>query len=301
MMQAITFQRLNIFLAVCQQGSFNKAADILFMSQAAVSQHMQTFEVAVGNKLFVRSPRGVSLTPAGQTLQRYAQQILPLVAEAEKAVINVAELKDQSLHIGATPGLGVYVIPQLLGRFQSAYPNINVSTHTALTVESIKQVLARRYDFGFVEGHLNDLDLEEISWLDLTPIHYVLVVHPEHRWAEAKSISPDELTAEPFLNRQPTSRSRRWMESELAAHGVTLTNSGAELDAPGAIKYSLFSQLGVSILPDYSVQRELDRGELVQVEIKGVDLVRLIKLIWAKSRILSPVQQTFLDLNKGIA
>ncbi len=266
------------------------------MSQAAVSQHMQTFEAAVGNKLFIRSPRGVSLTPSGKTLQAYAEQILPLVAEAERAVINVAELKDESLQIGATPGLSVYVIPQLLSQFQTDFPNINLSMHTSLTTESIEKVLTRRYDFGFVEGHLNDLDLEEVSAIDLAPIRYVLLVSPEHRWAGRPSIKPSELSAEPFLFRLPTSRSRRWMELELAKSGVEVNNPVAELDSPGAIKYSLFSQLGVSILPDYSVNRELDRGELVKLDIEGVDLVRPIKLIRQKDRILGPVQQAFLDM-----
>lgn len=295
-MNAITFQRLNIFLTVCQQGSFNKAAELLFMSQAAVSQHMQTFEAAVGNKLFIRSPRGVSLTPSGKTLKTYAEQILPLVAEAERAVINVAELKDESLQIGATPGLSVYVIPQMLSQFQTAYPNINLSMHTSLVTESIEKVLSRQYDFGFVEGHLNDLDLEEVIAVDLDPIQYVLLVSPEHRWAKQKQIQPRELAVEPFLFRLPTSRSRRWMVLELSKLGVSIDNPVAELDSPGAIKYSLFSQLGVSILPDYSVKRELERGELVQVEIEGVELVRPVKLIRQKDRILGPVPQAFLDM-----
>ena len=118
-MQAITVQRLEIFLTVCQQGSFNKAADILFMSQAAVSQHMQSFEAAIGNRLFSRSARGVKPTAAGKRLEQYAKRILPLIAEAEQEIIDVANLKDQRLVIGATPGLSVYVLPQLLRQFQT--------------------------------------------------------------------------------------------------------------------------------------------------------------------------------------
>ena len=297
-MQAITIHRLQIFLAVCEQGSFNKAADILFMSQAAVSQHIQNFESAIGNRLFERSPRGVMLTPAGKRLKSYTDRIIPLVAEAENAVINVAELKDQSLQIGATPGLAVYLLPQLLRRFQTAYPNIGLSLQSSLVKESVSKVLSRHYDFGFVEGHLNDLDVTQIDWHDLEPIEYVLVVHPEHRWSSLGSIKPEALTAEPFLARQPTSRSRRWIGRSLVEKGVELTNIVAELDSPGTIKYSLFSQLGVSILPIYSIERELERGELVQVMIEGMELVRPVKLIWEKGRILGPVQQAFLEMGR---
>lgn len=297
-MQAITIHRLQIFLAVCEQRSFNKAADILFMSQAAVSQHIQNFEASIGNKLFERSPRGVTLTPAGKKLKSYAEKIISLVAEAEHAVINVAELQDQSLQIGATPGLGVYLLPQLLRRFQTAYPNIGLSLQSALVSESVSKVLSRHYDFGFVEGHLSDLDVTQIDWHDLDLIDYVLVVHPEHRWSGLGSVEAEALAAEPFLARQPTSRSRRWIERSLAEKGVELTNIVAELDSPGTIKYSLFSQLGVSILPDYSVERELERGDLIRVRIEGIELVRPVKLIWERGRILGPVQQAFLRIGR---
>ncbi|MEM8860736.1 MAG: LysR family transcriptional regulator [Chloroflexota bacterium] len=293
----ITFQRLNIFMTVCEQGSFNKAASILFMSQAAVSQHIQAFEAAIGNQLFNRSSRGVTLTEAGKTLESYANQILPLVAKAEEAIIDVTKLKDQALQIGATPGLSVYLLPQLLKAFQVTYPNINLSIQSSLILESIARVKQRKLDFGFVEGHLSDLDTQEITVHELDPIHYVLLVPPQHRWAQLSApVSPEKLKKEPFLHRQPTSRSRRWLETALSELGVTIENVAAVLDSPGAIKYSLLNQLGVSILPEYAVAREVERGELVQIKIQELDFVRPVKLIWDKNRILGPVQQAFLNL-----
>lgn len=291
----ITFQRLNIFLTVCEQGSFNKAADILLLSQAAVSQHIQAFEAAIGNKLFERTSRGVTLTKVGRTLEQYARQILPLVAEAEKAVIDITKLTDQVLQIGATPGLSVYLLPQMLRKFQTTYPNINLSLQSSLILESIERVLLRKLDFGFVEGHLSDLDMQELVVHEMAPIHYVLLVSPQHEWAKAVTpVPPDALSSEPFLHRQPTSRSRRWLETVLAEHGVKISNVAAVLDSPGAIKFSLLNQLGVSILPEYAVQGEIERGELIQIKIQGVDFVRPVKLIWAKNQILGVVQEAFL-------
>ncbi|MEM9778120.1 MAG: LysR family transcriptional regulator [Chloroflexota bacterium] len=292
----ITFQRLNIFLTVCELGSFNKAADRLVLSQAAVSQHIQAFEAAIGNQLFERTSRGVILTKVGKTLETYAQQILPLVAEAEKAVIDVTKLKDQTLQIGATPGLSVYLLPQLLGKFQATYPNINLSIQSSLILESINRIMSYKIDFGFVEGHLTDLDTQKLGLYELTPIHYVLLVPPQHRWAQsAHAIAPQELVQEPFLQRQPTSRSRRWLETALAEIDVEIKNVAAVLDSPGAIKFSLLNQMGVSIVPEYAVRGEIERGELVRIKLRGMEFVRPVKLIWAKDRILSPVQEAFVN------
>lgn len=298
-MSSLTFQRLHIFFTITQQGSFNKAAEVLYLSQAAVSQHMQGFEAAIGNTLFERSPRGVTLTPTGERLLTYAQEILPLIAEAESAIVNVAALQNETLKIGATPGLSVYRLPDLLSHFQLTYPNIGISMQSSLTTESIDKVKRRAFDFGLVEGELTDLDLTGIEWRALEPVRYLLTVYPEHPWAAAGVVSLKALAEAPFLHRQPTSRSRRWIERTLAAAGIELGNIVAEFDSPGAIKYGLFNSLGVSILPEYALARELKNGDLVRVDFAEIDFVRPVKLIWEAHRPHGPVQQAFLtDVNR---
>jgi DNA-binding transcriptional LysR family regulator len=101
----LSLYKLEIFAAVVHAGSFSAASDRLFMTQPAVSQHIQTLEASLGTTLFVRGRRGVSLTPAGESLYGYTLQILRLVAEAESAVTDVENLAEGQIQIGATPGL----------------------------------------------------------------------------------------------------------------------------------------------------------------------------------------------------
>ena len=127
-------------------------------------------------------------------------------------------------------------------------------------------------------------------------MNYLLLVHPQHQWAqETDAIPPEALRNAPFLHRQPTSRSRRWLEPALAEINVEIKNVAAVLDSPGAIKFSLLNQMGVSIVPEYAVRGEIERRELVQIQLQRIEFIRPVKLIWAKDRILSPVQEAFIN------
>ncbi len=108
----LDLHKLNIFAAVARTGSFSAAAEQLLLSQPAVSQHVHDLEAGLGTRLFERGRRGVMLTPAGAQLYDYAQAIFRLVAEAESAVTDVANLAAGQLAVGATPGVSVYLLPE---------------------------------------------------------------------------------------------------------------------------------------------------------------------------------------------
>jgi ArgP family transcriptional regulator len=119
--------QLDAFWTVVQQGGFHKAADALFITQSAVTQRVQALETALGQRLFLRSPRGVALTPAGQVLMRHCRDR----REAESAVISALAGADTGLvgrfAVASTTVAGrAWVLPTLvaLGR---AHPDLDVS------------------------------------------------------------------------------------------------------------------------------------------------------------------------------
>ncbi len=276
---SLTLRRLRIFSAVFSQGSFNKAAHALLLTQSAVSQHVQQLEQGLGVQLFERSARGVRPTEAGQLLHTHAQRVLQAVTEAEEALSQFAALPPQSLTIGASSGLATYVLPPLLQRFQAAQPQVALSLKTASTREVVALLTEGVLDFGLVAGGMDDLDRVGIGRKNLTSFNYAVTIHPNHPWATQQSVSKAQLATAPFINRQPNSRTRRWQEAVLAKHGVTLTTS-SELDSPGTIKYALLSNMGVSILPEYTVAREVARGDLIALPIESVKLSRPMMLLW---------------------
>jgi len=255
----LSLYKLEIFGTVVQVGSFSGAAQRLYMTQPAVSQHIQDLEARLGTPLFLRGRRGVTLTPAGKTLYEYTQRILQLVAEAESAVTNVQHLDSGQVTIGATPGVSVYLLPDWIGSFRALYPQLNVSIQTATTTEIANGVLEHQVDIGFVEGELETIGSKRLGSLVLRPVDLFVVVSATHPWHERERVTLDELDQQPFITRQPGSRTRAWVDDLFSQRGVQPRVVG-EFDNQEAIKRAVISNIGVSILPDYAISRETAAG-----------------------------------------
>lgn len=284
----LSLYKLEIFAAVVQAGSFSAAAQRLYMTQPAVSQHIQDLERSLGTSLFIRGRRGVTLTPSGETLYDYTQRILSLVAEAESRVTNVENLESGQISIGATPGVSVYLLPEWIQSFRERYPRLNISLQTAITTQTVIDVLEHKHDIGFVEGELDKIQRKGLGSLVLRPVKMLVVVGVNHAWATERSIPIKRLHQQAFIARQPNSRTRVWTDHILEEHAVK-PNIVGEFDNQEAIKRAVMSNMGFSILPDYAVEREQQAGTLQTLVIDDVNLERQLKLIWNDNTPFSPV------------
>lgn len=290
----ITLHKLALFRAVYEQGSFNRAAQSLYLAQSVVSQHVQDLEAALGVKLFQRTPRGIQPTAAGERLYEYAGRILDLVSEAERSIAQVQALEDRSLTVAATPGVSVYLLPRWLNQFREQHPQINVNLQTALTLDIVRDVLGGRYDLGFVEAEPSEFDEPLLGAHPVQQVTYRVVANPAHAWRGRASVTVAELLEEPFITRQPGSRARKWLEAALGEAAARL-KIVAELDSPGAIKFALLNGMGVAALPDYVIEREVARKELLSLRLEGVNLERSLLMLWSKQQPFSSVQRAFLQ------
>jgi DNA-binding transcriptional LysR family regulator len=291
----ITLHKLRLFMVVCDRGSFNQAAQELYLAQSVVSQHVQSLETALGTPLFIRSARGVQPTKAGEMLYKYAGQMLALLAEAERTIMQLNQALPQQLVIGSTPGISVYLLTAWLHQFQQMHPTVQVALQTVLTGEVVRDVLNGRYHLGLLEGDLDELDQEALGKMRLRDIEYSVIVNAQHPLAQQGTLSPQELSQQPFINRLPSSRARLWLDRIFSERGVQLRTI-AELDSPGAIKYALLNQMGVGILPDYVVEREIERGELYRLALTGLELKRPLMLVWDKRQPFNALQRAFISL-----
>lgn len=295
----ITLQKLIIFILICEQGSLNRAAQAMYLSQSAVSQHIQDLEATLGVTLLKRSPQGTQPTEAGEILLGYARQMLQLLSDAERDIMQIDHAESLHLTLAGTPGINVYILPRWLQDFQTDYAHINLSMQTGLTKEVIAGVMDTRYDFGFVEGQIDDLMQNNFGNISLYDIEYDVTVSASHPLATETLISPDQLTSYPFINRQPTSRTRRWLEHVLQQSNITLKTT-TELDSPGTIKYALLNGGGIGILPHYAIERELERGELHRLSIGGLTLTRSLQLVWNQTHSFSVTQRAFLNMLSSV-
>jgi LysR family transcriptional regulator, low CO2-responsive transcriptional regulator len=289
----LSLYKLEIFVAVVQAGSFSAAAQRFPMTQPAISQHIQDLENSLGTALFVRGRRGVTLTPAGETLFEYTQQIRRLVAEAESRVTNVENLPSGQLSIGATPGVSTYLLPEWLHAFREKYPQLNISLQTGVTTEHITGVMEHQIDLAFVEGELEKIHRKSLGHIFLRPVMMVVVVGQGHPWIERDSVKLAELTGQHVIMRQPHSRTRVWLDDVLEKHNVEPVIV-AEFDNQEAIKQAVMGNMGLTILPDYAVQREVGVGLMKALTVEDVPLKRELKLLYDETMPLSPVARALL-------
>src|SRR5678815_4126272 len=117
----ITLRQFEVFLAVARAGSFRAAAEVLHLSQPALSQHVSELERELGARLFDRLGRRIALTEAGRILEDHAQRIFATLTSALETVAEVGGLKRGSLLIGASTTPGIYMLPRLAAAFQELY------------------------------------------------------------------------------------------------------------------------------------------------------------------------------------
>ena len=287
----LNLYKLEIFTLVASTGSFSKAAERLYLSQPAVSQHIHDLETALGAQLFQRGPRGVTLTPAGATLHTYARCILRLVGEAERAISNIQALAAGQLRLGATPGASVYLLPDWVRTFHSHFPNLTVSLTTATSPELAESILAGKLDLAVVEGELTPTPPLQV--LSLQEIELFVVVGRGHPWWGKTDILIQALNGQRFVTRPPETHTRTWIEQILHTHQVE-PDIVAEFDHPEAIKGAVRSGLGVAILPAWAVQRELAERTLHTLRLRDVNLQRHLRLIWNENVPFKPVTHAFL-------
>ncbi|MCS6870529.1 MAG: LysR family transcriptional regulator [Anaerolineae bacterium] len=287
--------KLRIFMAVAQEGSFRGAAERLYITQSAISQHIKDLETSLGRQLFERGWRGVTLTTHGELLQSYAQRIFELVAEAENALTNLENLPEGKLTIGATPGVGIYLAPDWIGRFRSRYAQFSVTLQTGVTAQVISDILAQRLELGFVEGELDSYQNPRLGICVLQEVPQMVIVGTKHAWWDAKSVCLEQLRDQPFIVRPPNSQSRIWLEQTLRAHGIE-PHISAEFDNIESTKRAVAAGVCITILPHYVVQNEVGQGTLRALPIEGNPLRRTLKLVWDQSAHFTPIGRAFLDM-----
>lgn len=287
----LSLHKLEIFNTVIEEGSFSKAAERLLLTQSAVSQHIQGLEAKLGTVLFNRERRGVTLTPAGETLRDYTRCILRLLAEAESAITNVEHLSSGHIRIGATPGAGMYLLPEWLRAFQARLPKLAVSITTDVTDQIAKELIGGGLDIGLIEGELDDEP--RLAGLNLDEIDQLLIVGRDHALFGQSSVPVTALDGLAFIARPRKSHSRQWFDRTLRRAGI-VPRVVAELDTPEAIKQAVIAGVGVALLPAYAVRYEVRAGLVSAIPITGVALRRALRLVWRADEPFSAVTRAFL-------
>jgi DNA-binding transcriptional LysR family regulator len=292
--------KLKVFCTVAETKSFSKTSEIIHLTQPAVSLQIQALEEKYETKLFDRSSSAVALTLAGETLYKYAKEILALYASAEKAIGKQTGILKGSLTIGAGSNIGNYILPTVITEFSNTHPKMKIYLLVNNTKRVIELLNAGSIDIGLVEG---DISRQKITVKKLLSDELLLIVPPEHPWAKRKDVSISELVKEPFILREAGSGTRQIIEKFLARHGITLHDMKIStiLGSTEAIKDAVENGLGVSIISRWAARKENKYGTLRLLGIKEEKMVRDFSLVVNKNSVSSNSLEEFLTFLRAFA
>jgi DNA-binding transcriptional LysR family regulator len=293
----MTFEQLRAFIAVAEQLSFTRAAELLYLSQPAVSQHIQGLERKFQMSLFERKGRKLELTQGGEKLLVYAQRIMREASEAENVLMDLNQQVHGKLQIGTSETIGSYLMPELIGRFSQRYPQVQVSLRFKSAREVVSALAHGELDMAVLEEPPGPKYRDQIAAHPYRTGQVVLIVSPDHPWATRSAVMAQELTETPLIVRQEADSTRIFWTERLAQAGIDADQLrlSFELDNTEGIKRAVMAGLGAGFVSTYAVAMELQMGLLKTVRLVGLDLSRSI---WAlvPSRYQLPQRvEAFLD------
>ncbi|WML90206.1 selenium metabolism-associated LysR family transcriptional regulator [Thiothrix lacustris] len=259
-------RRLQVFHAVARLLSFTKAAEVLHMTQPAVTFQIRQLEDQFDTRLFDRTHNRVSLTEAGKITFEYSERIFEQYSEMENAIREMTNDISGSLTIGASTTISEYMLPSLLGEFNSKNPDVRLRLRVSNTEGIVSMVENNVIDLGVVEGMVNNKNLlVEVCRQD----ELVLIVPPTHALASKSAIKMKDVLEYPFICREEGSGTREVVLDYLYALGMDkhAMNACLELGSPEAVKGAVEAGMGVSIVSSASIGKELRLGSLVAIPL----------------------------------
>ena len=257
------FRQMECFLTVARLGNVSRAAEEMYLTQPTLTARLKALEDELGDQLFVRTSRGMRLTPAGKEFMPYAERC---VASLEEGKQRLRELKDASggrLSLGTSPGVGTYALPAILERFTAAHPRVSVSVRTGHSENVLEMVLKEEVHLGLARA----VSHPEVESMSLYEDELVLVVDPEHRFTEKGSAELAEVGREQLILFDYASSYYELTQSLFKNAGIR-EYQAIELDNIEAAKRMVEHRLGVAFLPRTAVVRSVAAGHLSLIDIE---------------------------------
>jgi len=291
----IKLRRIEVFMAVVQNGGFSAAALTLQIAQSAVSIAMKELERELGTTLFVRTKRGVELTDTGRLLRDRATPAISLLQGIKQEIQDLEALSVGHVRIAAPAMVTQFALARVLPQFMNAYPNVRVRVMQAGALDIETLVQNHGLDFGLTayRGPLSGVETELI-W----SIPNVACMAPSlvSKFGLSKQVTWRQLLDVP-LAAYPTGFHQRDLMERYARELRTPLNVVLEAENPALIFAAVRAGLAATTLPLAAIESDVDIETLNLPQEEGDQLK--IGICWPSDRSLSKAAQTLLDYLKS--
>lgn len=272
--------KLDTLLVVAECKSFTKAAEVLSLTQPAVSNHINQIEKECNAKLFLRGKGDFKLTPEGEIAVTYARRLKAL---HDKMLSQIADEQKHisRLRVGITHSSESNTITKVLAKYA------NQCSHTTITI--ITDTINNLYDM--LENYELDLAIVEekrlspkLNYFMLDTDYLVCVLNNENPLGKQSMVTVNELKSENMILRLPTSATRRLFEATLISINESIDNFNVslEVDNVATIKELVRKNLGISILPRSVCAGDAKKGKLVILPIENLSMMREVNIAYNK-------------------
>ncbi len=291
----MNIDHLKSFFMVAKVGNFTKAARALFLTQPAVSQHIQALEHFYDTVLFDRTGKKTMLTRQGEILLEHTEELLTKFKDVETIFKGMNNMSRGRLDIASSAVFGTYMLPGIIGRYNNAYPDIQLDLRGRNTHQVTLMVLEGQVDFGFAAGAASRYP--EVETVVIHHEEMIAVVSGNSTLAGKKQVSISDLKRTPFIAREHGTQTRQFVSNWVSRYeGDKSHLKFIELENVETAKRIVEKGFGITVIPESAVKRELASGRLARINLKGFNEKATFYLLYHKARKLSVAAKTFLTM-----
>ncbi|MFT3986004.1 MAG: LysR family transcriptional regulator [Lachnospiraceae bacterium] len=285
-------KRLHTFLTLSEIKNFTKTAEYLHYAQSNVTTQIQQLEKELGVRLFERMGKNITLTPEGEELTVYARQMIHLSDDLKYKFANKNDYG--RITIGASESICIYRLPEIIKAYQAEHPNTELYLNVLDTADFIPLLTNNTIDIAFtLDVPINNSSIDTALQIDETICAFSI---PENPLAQKPAVSIEDFFNVPFILTGRDCCYRKMFEKDLLDASIT-PKIVLETSSLQVIKQTVLSGLGICVLPQLSVQKELDNHELVKLNY-ATNYKLASQLIYHKNKWISENLKDFIDTVK---
>jgi len=259
----IDIELYKTFYFVAKYKSITKAAEMLYISQPAVTMSIKKLEEQLEMTLFTRTKRGVILTNEGKVLYEYVKQAMESLKIGENRINNLKKLDTGNIRIGIGTTLTKYFLMKYLDKFHKLYPKININIDTSMTVDILKKLENGLVDIAIITT--DKLDYKDFNIAYSRNIQDIFVASKEYYDIIGKKTSLDNLNNYPLLLQSPNTSTRNFLDNFSLKHGIRL-NSSMELASFSLVLEFSKIGMGIGFISKDFVENEINKKELFEIK-----------------------------------
>ena len=291
----LKWRQLALVVALAERGSLRRAAADLAMTQPAATKLLRDLEDAVAHPLFVRHAWGMSATPYGTTLVRYARGLLAELDEARRELASMASGTEGSLRVGGVTGAMPALLAPAIRRMQVLRPRVAIYVLVNTTEVLLEALRHGRLDVAVCPLPV-DADTADLAIAPLGNEPLAIVARTGHPLARARRVEAAALGHVPWIVQTPGAPLRRDVDAMLAAAGLRLPPGIVETVSIVATLALLQESDAVTAMPRGLADHYARFGMLATLAVDLAAPQSRYELITRARRELAPVAEAFMAL-----